>query len=419
MDHVHDTLTIVIPALDEEEAIGSTIRRCLDARPRIIDHGGVAAVEVIVVSDGSSDRTEEIALASPEVTVLAFDRNRGYGAAIRCGFEHASGSLVGFLDADGTCDPEFFASLCPTLAREHADVVLGSRMGPHSRMPWIRSVGNTLFAWMLGILAQRAVRDTASGMRVIRRSSLERLYPLPDGLHFTPAMSARALLDDRLTLVEVPMAYAERTGRSKLSPVADGVRFLTAILRAAICLRPARPLLLAAAASSLAALLVGLGPLLFYLRWARLEEWMIYRILLASLLATLSGLLATTAVVADRIAALAHDRAAPQGVTGALARLVFSRRGVLVGGPLVGIAAVVLVWPGIVEYLVTGHVVMHWSRAVLAALLLVLVAMQLTSALVLGMIDLMRRDSRAGDPVKPPDRVRPAAASAPGISATT
>jgi len=63
---------------------------------------------VIVVSDGSTDRTEEIARRYQAVTVLGFDRNRGYGAAIQSGFAVARGDWVGFLDADGTCDPAFF-----------------------------------------------------------------------------------------------------------------------------------------------------------------------------------------------------------------------------------------------------------------------------------------------------------------------
>ncbi|CAG0998743.1 partial Dodecaprenyl-phosphate galacturonate synthase, partial [Gammaproteobacteria bacterium] len=193
-------LSIVIPALNEEDAIGATLTRCLEARPHITKHGGVDSVEILVVSDGSTDATERIACGFPEVHVAAFDRNRGYGAAIRCGFDLATGDLLGFLDADGTCDPRIFAELCAAIERAPADVALGSRMGAGSEMPLVRTVGNLLFAWLLGILARSTVKDTASGMRVIRRTALVDLYPLPDGLHFTPAMSARALLEGKLRL---------------------------------------------------------------------------------------------------------------------------------------------------------------------------------------------------------------------------
>lgn len=401
------TLSIVIPALDEEEAIGSTIGRCLEARARIVAESPVAEVEIVVVSDGSTDRTEEIAKGFPEVTVLAFARNRGYGAAIKTGFAHARGEWVSFLDADGTCDPAFFAVLCRALDEEGADLALGSRMGPGSEMPRVRRVGNALFAWMLGVLSRTRVQDTASGMRVIRRSALPSLDPLPDGLHYTPAMTARALLEGRLKLVEVPMPYAERIGESKLSVARDGVRFLVSITRAAAIYRPARMLLLAAGVLALGALAVGAGPSLFWLRHARLEEWMIYRILLALLLGTGVALLVSAAVVGEQIASIAHGRpAAVTGVTGFLRRALTRRVALVLAAVLVG-AAVAICLPGIVQYLGSGEVEMHWSRVALSSLLVV-VAMALGTTVFLSeTIDLIRSARAAPDTLRPPDRIRP------------
>jgi hypothetical protein len=85
-----------------------------------------------------------------------------------------------------------------------------------SAMPLSRKIGNRLFAALVTLLGNRRVRDSASGMRVIRREALTKLEPLPDGLHFTPIMSLRAM-HEGLTLVEIPIPYAERVGRSKLS----------------------------------------------------------------------------------------------------------------------------------------------------------------------------------------------------------
>jgi hypothetical protein len=400
-------LTIVIPALDEEEAIGETLRRTLDARAYIVANSPVREVDVVVVSDGSSDRTEEIAKTFPEVTVLAFDQNRGYGAAIQSGFRHGRGDWVSFLDADGTCDPRTFAELCCVLEEEQADLVLGSRMGPGSEMPFVRSVGNRIFAWILGALAKRSVRDTASGMRVIRRDALASLYPLPDGLHFTPAMSARALLEDKLHLVEVPMPYAERVGRSKLSVLKDGVRFLTVILRAAVAHRPSRPLLLAAAGLALATLAVASGPVAHWLVHGSLEEPMIYRVMLASLLGTLSAVVTTTAVVSERMAALLHRRpVASGGVTGRLERLLSRgmRRGV---GALLVAGAVASSWPGLVEYATSAEVHMHWSRAMLSSLLLVGAAVLGTASFLVHMLELVAAQQGAAGAPRPPDRIRP------------
>jgi hypothetical protein len=407
MAESEQVLTIVIPALNEEEAIGDTIRRCLEARRHIIDSSPIEQVEIIVVSDGSTDRTEEIAKGFPEVTVLVFERNRGYGAAIQCGFAHGSGGLVSFLDADGTCDPRFFADLCCALHEKDADLALGSRMGPGSEMPLIRTIGNTAFALILGLLSRRRVNDTASGMRVIRRSALPDLYPLPDGLHFTPAMSARVLLEDKLELVELPMPYAERRGRSKLSVVKDGVRFLRSILQAAVTFQPARPLQYMAGLVALAALAVGSEPVLYWLRHGELLEPMIYRILMASLLTTIMAIVACTAIVADRVAATAHYRPATStGVLGFLAPM-FSTRGRLVGSTaLVGIAFAI-VWPGIVEWLRFGEIAMHWSRAAFASLLLVLAAMLGVTTFLLNMLDLIQASRDNAPRGKPPDRVHP------------
>ncbi|MGH0028720.1 MAG: glycosyltransferase family 2 protein [Myxococcota bacterium] len=400
-DHI---LTIVIPALNEEEAIGTTIERCLEARQHIVDTSPVKDVEIVVVSDGSTDRTEEIARSFPEVTVLVFIENRGYGAAIKTGFAHGSGDLVSFLDADGTCDPRFFADLCQELDAKGADLALGSRMGPNSEMPLIRTVGNTLFAWMLGLLAHRRVQDTASGMRVIRRSALPDLYPLPDGLHFTPAMSARVLLEDKLELIELPMAYAERQGRSKLSVVKDGVRFLTCILQGAVTFRPARPLGYVAGALALLATLVGSEPLLYWLRKGELLEPMIYKVLMASLLTTFAGIVGCAAIVADRVAAAAHYRPATRdGVIGWVSPL-FSSRWRLWGVASLAAVAVLVSLPGIGEWLTEGEVAMHWSRAAFSSLMLMLAAMLGVTSFLLNMVELIEANRLNAPTIAPPDR---------------
>jgi hypothetical protein len=400
-----EVLSVVIPALNEELAIGDTLRRCIAAQETIKERTGLKQIEFLIVSDGSTDRTEEIARSFADVTVLSFDVNRGYGAAIKCGFEHAQGDLLGFLDADGTCDPEFFAELVTTAHREEADIVLGSRMSTGSKMPWIRTFGNRLFAWLLSAFSLQSVVDTASGMRVIRRAALDDLYPLPDGLHFTPAMSARALMEGKLKLVERPMPYSERTGRSKLRVLHDGVRFLSIIVRAAVTFRPARPLLMLAALCAFLSLASGLQPTVFYLSHFRLEEWVIYRVLMSSLLATIAGLVLCAAVIADRIAAVAHGRwAASQAATSL--HLLFARTPRTICQLVLFGSAFAVVMPGLLEYLQTSHVQMHWSRAVLGSLLIVAGVMLGLTGFLLRMMDYIEftKDKRMF--IRPPERVR-------------
>ncbi len=358
-------LLIAIPALDEESSIGSIIERCLAAREEIIAGSPVTEVEITVVSDGSTDRTVEIARGyADRVNVIVFERNRGYGAAISEAWRRSDADLLGFLDADGTCDPSVFAALCRELDRQDADVVLGCRLNRASRMPLVRRIGNTLFALMLSLFSMERVRDVASGMRVVRRSSLGKLYPLPSGLHFTPAMSARALLSRDVRIREIDMSYEERAGESKLHPVRDGMRFLRVILETAFLYRPSRPLGLIAAM-----LLVVTGAMMFrptwlYLHEARLEEWMIYRFLVGEMLASVALLLCLAGYLGRKAAdiALSPDPARDKyhGPVGWL----LSRRWFWTLPAGLGVAGFAFVGRAFTDFLMTGEVHEHWSRFV-------------------------------------------------------
>ena len=238
-------LALVIPALNEEEAIGQTLRRTLAAREKVLAQTPVTKLTVVFVNDGSTDGTQAV-VDQPEfdeVVKVRFEKNRGYGAAIKAGWQAVDADLVGFMDADGTCDPDFCVKLLNHLDTTHADVVLAGRLNPESEMPLIRKVGNVIFARLLGLVSGKDLTDSASGFRIVRRASLKLMTPLPDGLHFTPAMSCICLLDPRLRIEEVPMPYKERIGRSKLSVVKDGLRFLYIILFSACCYSPIKTML--------------------------------------------------------------------------------------------------------------------------------------------------------------------------------
>lgn len=232
------TLSVVIPAYNEEGGIAEITQRVLAIREALAQVG-VDDLEVLVVDDGSTDRTAEIAASLNGVRVLRHGRNRGYGAALKTGFGQARGELVGFLDADGTYPPERFPALC-VLALNGADLVIGSRMaGADSQMPATRRFGNVFFAALLSLIGPQRVTDSASGMRVFKRSILRLLYPLPDGLNLTPVMSVRAL-HEGIRTAEVAIPYSERVGRSKLSVVRDGSIFLQSILWTVMGYNPVR-----------------------------------------------------------------------------------------------------------------------------------------------------------------------------------
>lgn len=360
------SLTIVIPALNEEQAIGDTIARCLSVRETLKTSVGLAEVEIIVVSDGSTDRTAEIARSFGDVRVIEFERNRGYGAAIQEGWRQGTGTLLAFLDADGTCDPAYFEMLCRACLESDAGIALGSRLGPESRMPPIRRFGNRLYAILLGLLCGEHVTDTASGMRVVRRSALPQLLPLPTGLHFTPSMSARAMLN-RVPVAEIPISYAERVGRSKLNVIRDGVRFLRTIVDAVLCYRPEKLFLMAFCLCALGIVILALNPTEFYVRNRRLEEWMIYRFVVSQLLASFGLLLLLAAALAGQLAEMGLQRTGRQRFWPWIVTAILGGRSLVVLMAFLFVSGVLFLWPGIVEFASTGGITLHWSRLMAGA----------------------------------------------------
>jgi glycosyltransferase involved in cell wall biosynthesis len=251
------SVSLVIPAYNEENGIASVIERSLPLRDELAKQG--MTFELVVVDDGSQDKTASIVAQYPSVNLVRHPHNRGYGAAIKTGFCKAAGDYLGFIDADGTYPPESLPALCRAAVEQNADIVIGSRMsGAHSEMPITRRIGNIVYATLLSLICNQVIHDTTSGMRLIRKSALARIYPLPDTLDFTPAMSTRAF-HENLSVIEVPIPYAERLGRSKLNIVRDGVRFTNSIVWTALAYNPVRMLGMIGSVAMVIAMFIGAG----------------------------------------------------------------------------------------------------------------------------------------------------------------
>lgn len=311
-----NVLSVVIPALNEERGIAEIIERVLSVRSDL-EKAGVQDLELIVVDDGSRDQTPGISAGYAQVRCISHPTNRGYGAALKTGFSVARGNLLGFLDADGTYPPEYFPQLCQAALSNDADLVIGSRMsGSDSEMPLVRRIGNLLFARLVSLLGNHHVSDSASGMRVIRREALDRLYPLPDGLNFTPVMSTRAIHED-IHWIEVPIPYKERVGRSKLSVVRDGLRFLYTIVWTALSYNPVRifgglGLILGLFAAIILAVVAGM-------RLAGIRElgpWGVVSLFVATLSAVGGVALFSLGTTFNYLVSLLHKRPVRQGLFG-------------------------------------------------------------------------------------------------------
>ncbi|NLH49537.1 MAG: glycosyltransferase family 2 protein [Myxococcales bacterium] len=398
---------IVIPALNEEQAIRAIIERCLAAAPLIVEKTPVDEVRITVVSDGSSDRTPAIAMEyADRIKLIRYEKNRGYGAAIKLGWSYSDAELMGFLDADGTCDPLFFIELINKLTGDGLDVVLGSRLSADSRMPAVRRIGNRIFAEVINFIANARISDSASGMRVVRRASLERLYPLPDGLHFTPAMSCKAVLDPQLKIGEMPMPYAERVGESKLSALRDGLRFLRIILDIAITYRPFRVFGSLGLLLLLPLLYFGAGLLLTYWHTGRVPEGMIYRVLAIVVLGFAGLLIFGVGMVAERVVDLKNPWIRPhRAFYRAVYRLTQSDAMLAVAG-VVFLASLALVLKPAAQYLWTGRIAAHWSQVALSGFFFLLsVQLALLASLQRMLTTLLAAEPSGRDPRHDPEQI--------------
>jgi len=308
-------LSVIIPAYNEEGGIAEILDRVLSIRPGL-EAIGVEGPEVLVVDDGSRDRTREIVDTYENVRLLCHEKNRGYGGALKTGFRNSTGNLLAFLDADGTYPPENFPELCQA-AINGADLVIGSRMaGAKSEMPAVRRLGNFIFATLLTLIGAQRVSDSASGMRVFHRDILDRMYPLPDGLNFTPVMSTRAI-HENLHMVEVPIPYSERVGRSKLSVVNDGMRFFNSIVWTALSYNPVR--ILGMIGLTGVALAAAIAAALVVLRLSgvnRLGSWGVFAVFSGLILGVTGVTLFNLGAMFNYLVTLFQKRPVKQGLFG-------------------------------------------------------------------------------------------------------
>jgi glycosyltransferase involved in cell wall biosynthesis len=216
-------VSIVIPCLDEAE----TIAECVARARAVLAESGLAG-EVIVVDNGSTDGSGELARAAGARVVE--EPRRGYGSAYLAGLAVARGDYIVMLDADLTYDlgeiPRFVQEL-----EDGAQLVVGNRMQniKPGAMPWLSRLGNPLLSGFLNVLHRTGVRDVHCGMRALRRDVLPVLNLRTVGMEFASEMVIRATRE-HLDVREVPIALHPRVGDSKLSPFRDGWRHLRVIL---------------------------------------------------------------------------------------------------------------------------------------------------------------------------------------------
>jgi glycosyltransferase involved in cell wall biosynthesis len=222
-------VSIVMPAHNEEEGIASTVREL-----REVMDGSGRDYELLVVDDGSTDDTARLAQESG-AAVISLPRNVGYGGALKAGIGRVRYETVVIIDADGTYPPQFIEGLLDF--SPEFEMVVGARTGDDVHIPRIRRLPKWFLARLAGYLAGERIPDLNSGLRVVRRSLVQRFeHLLPSGFSFTTTLTLAALSTDTPVHYH-PIDYRPRIGASKIRPF-HTFDFLLLILRTVVFFNP-------------------------------------------------------------------------------------------------------------------------------------------------------------------------------------
>ena len=222
-------LTVLIPAFNEEQSIANTLQTIL----RVVQQ--LSAFEIIVIDDGSQDKTRDIAKAL-SVVVIENETNLGYGASLKRGLLQARYDWVLIADADGTYPLEDIPKLLQD--KESYAMVVGARIGDVVQVPLLRRPGKWLITRLAEYLSSQKIPDLNSGFRLFRKEVAMRFFTLfPEGFSFTTTLTL-ALLTNHYRVKFVPINYHKRVGTSTIHPIRDFINFTILIIRICAYFKP-------------------------------------------------------------------------------------------------------------------------------------------------------------------------------------
>ena len=202
---------MIIPCLNEEQGIEAVLRRM----PEFVD-------QIIVVDNGSTDRTSDVAVSYGADVIR--EPVRGYGRSYKRGFAAATGDLIVTLDGDHSYPPDAISYLIEAFLHLDVDFLNASRFPVRNRraMSFKHKFGNWVLSFAMSLLYFQWVRDSQSGMWVFRRSILKDMRLESDGMAFSEEIKIEALKSSRIRFTEISIQYSSRLGEIKLNPWRDG-----------------------------------------------------------------------------------------------------------------------------------------------------------------------------------------------------
>jgi len=213
-------ITVIIPCLNEEQGIEQVLRRM----PEFVD-------QVIVVDNGSTDRTADVATSLGAQVIR--EHVRGYGRAYKRGFSVATGDVIVTLDGDHSYPPDAISYLLEAFRHLEVDFLNASRFPVRDRraMSFKHKFGNFALSLAMSMLYFRWVRDSQSGMWVFRRSIIGDMKLESDGMAFSEEIKIEALKNPTIRFAEISIQYSSRLGEIKLNPWRDGLTNLLFLIR--------------------------------------------------------------------------------------------------------------------------------------------------------------------------------------------
>ena len=192
-------ISIIIPVYNEEK----TISKVIDSVQRAFQD---IAHEIIVINDGSSDRTHELCDARQDILYISLPLNRGKGFALRTGFERVKGSLIAIQDADLEYDPKTLRKLCDQA--EENKVIYGQR--DRKQGYFLNKVGNAFLSWLCNILYGSNLFDIYTCYKIIPTDILQSFQLVSNGFEIEAEITAK-LLKKNIPIMEIPIFYTPRT----------------------------------------------------------------------------------------------------------------------------------------------------------------------------------------------------------------
>jgi glycosyltransferase involved in cell wall biosynthesis len=229
--------SLIIPAYNEQNGILPV----LDQLQATLN-AAACQYEIIVVNDGSIDDTGKLlrsySLSAPGIRLIEHRRNCGYGASLKTGIRNAKHAWIVITDADGTYPNDRIPHLVSLT--DQADMVVGARIGANVRYSNLRKIPKWFLVHFAQWLTRSQIPDLNSGLRVFRKSVVERfLTILPNNFSFTTSITVAMLMNNYAVHYE-PIDYHARVGRSKIKPIRDTLRFVQLILRTGVYFAPLR-----------------------------------------------------------------------------------------------------------------------------------------------------------------------------------